>query len=91
MHRGARSAVTAFTTRKDLIFRLRNFGRDHTSHDTDCPGCEPIGDQQYPRMHKHFGTTCLGLVHAERLADGTDEGTTVLVCDVCYGNPKMMG
>ena len=73
---------------KKSVFRLRAFGRDHVWHDLCCPGCEKVNGRAYPRPHKDFGTGCLGFVHAELLKNGTDEARTVLVCDVCFGNPK---
>jgi hypothetical protein len=72
------------------IFRLRVFGRDHQTSDVECDGCESIGEERFPRPHKSFGSGCLGLVHAERLLSDTSDAKTVLVCDVCYANPKIV-
>jgi len=72
---------------RDQQFRLRVQSRDHSQGDAHCPGCESVKNQQYPRPHRAFGTSCLGLVHAERVKDETEELKTVLVCDVCSANP----
>jgi hypothetical protein len=52
--------------------------------DANCPGCESIENEQYPRPHKHFGTSYLGSVHAERFVN---EMKTVRTCDTCFANP----
>lgn len=73
---------------RDTTFRLRVLGREHVNNDVRCQGCEPIGNKQFPRPHKDFGSGCLGLVHAERVESDTDDAKTVIVCDVCFANPK---
>jgi hypothetical protein len=73
---------------RDKKFGLRVGGRDHEWDNADCPGCESIDNQQYPRPHKNFGSNCLGLVHAESVTNATNEVKTVLVCDTCFANPK---
>jgi hypothetical protein len=72
------------------VFRFRNSGREHTFSDTDCRGCEPLNGERYPRPHKDFGATCLGLIHAERLETGADDSKTILVCDTCFDNPPIL-
>jgi len=73
---------------RDGTFAFWVSGRDHRWDDANCPGCESIDNQQYPRPHKDFGTSCLGLVHAERVVNDTNEVKAVLSCDVCRVNPK---
>lgn len=73
---------------RGTVFTLRTTGRDHGWNDPNCPGCESIDNKQYPRPHKDFGTSCLGMVHAERLKNDTGELKTVLLCDTCFANPK---
>jgi hypothetical protein len=63
----------------DKIFGLRVHGRDHGQGDPNCPGCEAIDNKPFPRPHKEFGTSCLGLVHAERLTNNRNEVKKVLV------------
>ncbi len=70
------------------MFSLRVDGRDHRSGDANCPGCVSINKQSYPRPHKDFGQTCLGLIHAERLLKASNEPITVFVCDTCFANPR---
>jgi len=69
-------------------FRFRVFGRDHVWYDASCPGCELVDGKQYPRPHKEFGTGCTGLVHSETVTSGSAAPKTILVCDVCFANPK---
>lgn len=73
---------------RDEEFAFRVSGRDRRRDDANCPGCDPIDDQQYPRPHKDFGTNRLGLVHAERAVNDPNEVKTVLSCDVCHVNLK---
>lgn len=69
-----------------MIFRFRTSGRDHKQNDPDCIGCATMGGDHYPRPHKEFkGTTCLGLVHAEKV---DDPAKTVYLCDACNANPR---
>jgi hypothetical protein len=71
-----------------MTFCLRVGGRDHASNEANCPGCDSIETEQYPRPHKDFGTSCLGLIHAERLLNSNNEQIVVLVCDTCFANPR---
>jgi hypothetical protein len=76
------------TLMEDQTFGLRVFGRDHQRSDAFCSGCEAIDGESYPRLHKSFGSSCPGLVHAERFVKETGEVQAVIVCDVCFANPK---
>jgi hypothetical protein len=67
------------------VVRFRVFGRDHVRGDPACSGCDQIDGKQYPRRHTDYEDTCLGLVHAERLAA---EEKTIFWCDVCFANPE---
>jgi hypothetical protein len=69
-------------------FGLRVSGREHGCGDANRPGCESIETERYPRPHRDFGGSCLGLVHAERLVNETNKAKTVLVCDTCFANPR---
>ena len=39
-----------------------------------------------PLPHKDFGSTCEGLVHAERFVNNLGEVEVALVCDKCFAN-----
>lgn len=72
--------------------RFRSTGRQHTLYDPRCAGCESIdASGRWPRPHRNFGeSTCLGLVHAERLENSaTQESNMVIWCDVCGANPDI--
>jgi hypothetical protein len=73
---------------RDKKFVLRVSGREHGAGDADCPGCKSIETERYPRPHRDFGGSCLGLVHAERFVNETNKAKTVLVCDTCFANPR---
>ena len=74
-----------------VIFRFRTAGRDHEAGNKNCPGCESVPRHPYPRPHRDYGSTCLGLVHAETLAKTTSEPLrTIYSCDVCNGAPESL-
>ena len=69
-------------------FRFRVSGRDHVWYAANCPGCEEVDGEHYPRPHKEFGTSCTGLVHVETVTGQGAAPKTIFVCDVCFANPK---
>jgi hypothetical protein len=75
-----------------LIVRFRVGGREHTLYDAKCAGCER-GDsaKRWPRPHRDFGgSSCLGLVHAEKFVNPVSQETdTIVWCDVCGTNPRV--
>lgn len=72
-----------------VIFRFRTAGRDHEAGNKNCPGCESVPRHPYPRPHRDYESTCLGLVHAETLANTDREPSkTIYRCDVCNANPE---
>jgi hypothetical protein len=76
---------------RDMIFRFRTVGRDHEAGNKSCPGCEEASRQAYPRPHRDYGSTCLGLVHRETLAETDREPSrATYMCDVCNTNPETL-
>jgi hypothetical protein len=73
-----------------LDFRFRLGGRDHTSNDPQCPGCQSSPGERWPKAHRSYpGATCLGLVHAEKFVKPGDQKSEIVFwCDVCQANPK---
>lgn len=75
------------TKMQSMIFRFRTVGRDHEAGNQSCPGCESVSRPTYPRPHREYGTSCLGLVHVETLAETEREPSkTIYSCDVCNVN-----
>jgi hypothetical protein len=68
-----------------LHFGFRLGGREHTLNDAECPGCESVGGEHWPKAHRSFtGATCLGLVHAEKFVNSDDQNAEIVFwCDVC--------
>jgi hypothetical protein len=69
-------------------FRFRVSGQDHVWSDPQCPGCATVDEKQYPCPHRDFGSTCLGLIHAEQLVESAGQMETIRTCDVCFANPQ---